>query len=88
MDLKDFFWNIRGVANDRSLNMLRNILFEHKPHYIFLVEPMTVFSDKHALFFQNLNYFVYASSNNSNSIPRFWCLVRNDLVFYVINSTA
>jgi len=82
-----FFLGHPGVANDRSLNMLRNILFEHKPHFIFLAEPMTIFfSDKHALFFQILNYLLCVSSNNSNSVSRLWCLVRNDLVFNVINS--
>jgi len=77
---------MRGVTNDRSLNMLRNILFEYKPHFSFLVEPMTVFSYQCALFFQTLNYFLCALTNNSNFVPKLCCLVRNDLAFHVINS--
>jgi len=49
---------------------------------------MTVFFVIMFYFFHNLNYLLYASSNNSNSISRLGYLVRNDLVFNVINFTA
>jgi len=47
-----------GVAKNRSLNMLRNIVFEHKPHFIFFVKLVTVFFYKHVLFFEHKPHFI------------------------------
>jgi len=51
MSFRGLFWNLRGLANDKTINMLQNLIVEHQPNFLFLAEPMTSFSSYHATFF-------------------------------------
>jgi len=56
MDLRGLSWNVRGIASDKSLNMLQQFILEHKLHFLFIADPMISFFEAHALLFQNLNF--------------------------------
>jgi len=38
------------MGNDKTLNILRNVIIEHQPNFLFLAESMTSFSSYNAIF--------------------------------------
>jgi len=86
MEIRGFLYNKRGIDNNNSLNMLRNIILEQKPYFIFIAEPMTAFSPSHALFFDNLNFNLCIVTDNNQKTSKMWCLGRSDISVHVMHS--
>ena len=45
MKVSSFFWNVRGLTNHKTMEMLFNLLKLHKHLLVFLDEPMMSYTD-------------------------------------------
>jgi len=55
MKVSCFFWNVRGLANQKIVEMLFNLLKQHKPLLVFVVEPMMPYIDVLVALFKTSN---------------------------------
>lgn len=69
------------------MNMLGNLVRNHKPRIIFLAEPMTDFSNAHTRFFQSFDLTLIAFSSNSAKVAKLWCLGDANLNITVLHSS-
>jgi len=68
MKLFYFFWNVRGLGNHKSVEMLLSLLKPHKPHLVFLAEPMVPYIDALKFLFKSVNMHLVATSPIVNNV--------------------
>lgn len=72
--MKSLFWNIRGIVNHPSRLALKQLLRNHKPHFIFISEPNISFDKFHINWFHKLGFKFFATNNST--LPFLWCFCK------------
>jgi len=86
MKVSSFFWNVRGLRNHKSAEMLISLLKLHKPLLVFLVEPMMSYTNAFNVIFKFVNMHLVATSPIVNKVVKLWCLsVPNIVQNFLIN---
>ena len=80
MKVSSFFWNVRGLGNHKTVEMLISLLKLRKPLLIFLVEPMMLYTDVFDVLFKYVNMHLVAMSLIVNKTAKLWCLSVPNLV--------
>jgi len=80
MNVSSFLWNIRGLGNHKTVEMLISLLKLHKPLLVFLVEPMVSYIDVFEVLFKSVNMHLVATSPIVNKVAKLWCLSVPNLV--------
>ena len=80
MKVSLFFWNVRGLGNHKTVEMLISLLKLRKPLLIFLVEPMMLYTDVFDVLFKYVNMHLVATSPIVNKTAKLWCLSILNLV--------
>ncbi|XP_058754283.1 uncharacterized protein LOC131627441 [Vicia villosa] len=75
--MKSLYWNIRGIANPPSRLVLKRLLKNHKPDFLFIAEPKTVFDKLPSNWFLKLGFKLFAS--NKTCLPSLWCFCLSDI---------
>lgn len=70
--MKVLFWNIRGIGNDVSQNMLRLHCQSVRPDWLCLAEPKVPFSSILPSFWRSLNLQFVSSNSRSSGTPNLW----------------
>ena len=68
MKVSSFFWNVRGLGNHKTVEMLISLLKLHKTLLIFLAELMMLYTDASDVLFKSINMHLVATSPIVNSI--------------------
>jgi len=66
--------NARGLANQQTVEMLFNLLKQHNPLLVFIVEPMMPYTNALEVLFKNFNLHLVANSPIINKVVKLWCL--------------
>ena len=82
-----FFWNIRGIANNPSREILFNFFKQFSPDVICLAEPMMNFDDFSQNFLISINMKML-TFNLRNGISKIWIWVRKDIQTPLIFSNS
>ena len=80
MKVSSFFWNVRGLGNHKTVEMLISLLKLHKPLLVFLAEPMVPYTDSVEVIFKSVNMHLVATSPIVNKVAKLWCLSVLNLV--------
>jgi len=80
MKVSSFFWNVRGLGNHKTVEMLLSLLKLHKPLLVFLVKPMMSYIDSFEVLFKSFNMHLVATSPIVNKSAKLWCLLVSNLV--------
>ena len=80
MKVSSFFWNVRGLGNHKTMEMLISLLKLHKPLLVFLAEPMMSYTNAFDVLFKFVNMHLVATSPIVNKVAKIWCLSVPDLV--------
>jgi len=80
MKVSYFFWNVRGLANQKTVEMLFNLLKQHKPLLVFIVGPMMSDIDALDSLFKKFNLHLVPNSPIINKVAKIWCLSISNLV--------
>jgi len=70
MKVSSFFWNVRGLENHKTVEMLISLLKLHKPLLVFLVEPMMSYTDTFDVLFKYVNMHLVATSPIVNKVSK------------------
>jgi len=65
-----FFFNVRGLTNQKIVEMLFNLLKLHKPLLVFLDEPMMSYTDVLDVLFKYVNLHLVVSRPVLGHRPR------------------
>ncbi|KAK8464057.1 hypothetical protein PHAVU_011G112733 [Phaseolus vulgaris] len=87
MKVSSFFWNVRGLRNHKTVEMLISLLKLHKPLLFFLAQPMVVYNDAFEVLFKSVNMHLAATSPITNKASKLWCLSIPNLVFMELTHT-
>jgi len=87
VEVKFRFWNIRGLANQKSANMLTRLIKQQHPQIVFIVEPMLAFSSSIEAFLKGLNPSLIAKTNGNQKHARLWCLAPPNTIIMVFIHT-
>ena len=85
--MKIFYWNIRGLANNPSKNILKRLIISNKPDIILLAEPWLSFDKFPPNWFHRLGYKMFAFNTKQNNIPTLWCICSLSMDPSVIDSS-
>jgi len=75
MKVSSFFWNVRGLGNHKTMEMLISLLKLHKSLMVFLTEPMMSYTDSFNILFKFVNMHLVATSPIVNKTAKLWCLL-------------
>jgi len=62
MKVSSFFWNVRGLRNYKTVEMLISLLKLNKSLLVFLVEPMMLYIDTFDVLFKYVNMHLVITS--------------------------
>ncbi|KAL8489832.1 hypothetical protein ACS0TY_025640 [Phlomoides rotata] len=79
--MKILIWNIRGVGNDISRNLLKSHCSQHRPDWLILLEPKISSINISCNFLRSLNFVFFAENQRVNKLPNIW-------LFCSINTAA
>lgn len=75
------FWNIRGLGNDPSRNMLAEIQRVYKPDIVAIAEPKILRSNLRARFWRKLNLtFLDENAREGGLRPNLWIVYNSNLL--------
>jgi len=85
MKISSFFWNVRGLGNHKTVEMLISLLKLHKTLLVFLAKHMVSYTNAFEVLFKSVNMHLVATCPIVNKVAKLWCLsvpnlVRNFLV--------
>jgi len=78
--MSSFFWNVRGLGNHKTVEMLISLLKLHKHLLVFLAEPMMLYTDAFDVLFKYVNMHLVAMSPIFNEVAKLQCLSVPNLV--------
>ncbi|KAL8456290.1 hypothetical protein ACS0TY_034487 [Phlomoides rotata] len=86
--MKVLLWNIRGVGNDISRNLLKSHCSQHKSDWLVILEPKVSSVDICRKYLRSLN-FVFFAEKRLNKLPNIWlfCTIHMAVVATVIGSS-
>jgi len=73
MKVSSIFWNVRGLGNHKTLEMLISLLKLHKLLLVFLAEFMMSYTDAFDVLFKSINMHLVATSPIDNKAAKLWC---------------
>ncbi|KAL8462693.1 hypothetical protein ACS0TY_033640 [Phlomoides rotata] len=87
--MKILIWNIRGVGNDISRNLLKSHCSQHRPDWLVILEPKISSADICWNYLRSLNFVFFAENQRLNKLPNIWlfCTINTTAVATVIGST-
>lgn len=85
--MKFLYWNARGIANDDTRRVFRNLIRLHKPTVVCLSEPFIQFSAIPQAFWRSLGVFPFATNSRGAQDPNLWFLCHEDLKPQLLSST-
>jgi len=89
MKVSSFFWNVRGLGNHKTVEMLISLLKLHKSLFVFLVKPMISYNDAFDVLFKSVNMHLMTTSLVVNKAAKLWCFsVPNLVQFFFISVTC
>jgi len=80
MKVSSFFWNVRGLENHKTVEMLISLLKLHKPLLVFLAGPMVSYIDAFEILLKSFNIHLVATSPIVNKVAKLWCLLVPNLI--------
>ena len=80
MKVSSFFWNVRGLGNHKTVEMLISLLKLHNLLLVFLVEPMMLYINAFDVIFKFINMHLVGMSSIVNKAAKLWCLSVHNLV--------
>ncbi|KAF9606065.1 hypothetical protein IFM89_023088 [Coptis chinensis] len=73
--MRCIFWNIRGIANDKTQNRLSKLINKWDPDIVGIAEPMINPGDISRAYLQSLGMSAsFYSNDRQNSVPNIWLL--------------
>ncbi|KAF9603379.1 hypothetical protein IFM89_035624 [Coptis chinensis] len=73
--MRCIFWNIRGIANDKTQNRLSKLINKWDPDIVGIAEPMINPRDISSAYLQSLGMSAsFYSNDRQNSAPNIWLL--------------
>ncbi|KAF9623721.1 hypothetical protein IFM89_004274 [Coptis chinensis] len=80
--MRCIFWNIRGIANDKSQNRLSKLINKWDPDIVGIAEPMISPDDFSKAYLQSLGMSSCFFSNNSpNRVPNIWLFSEDNSIY-------
>ncbi|KAL8473793.1 hypothetical protein ACS0TY_030593 [Phlomoides rotata] len=76
--MKALFWNIRGVGNDNSRNLLRSHCADHQPDWLAIIEPEVTSDSINHSFLTSLNLVLFAENQHFDHRLNIWVLCSPD----------
>lgn len=73
------FWNIRGIGNSPSQNMLRKHCITSHPQWLAIAEPKVPFDSIHSSYWNSLGYRLAGFHTSSGFLPNIWVLEHSSL---------
>jgi len=80
MNVFSFFWNVRGMGNHKTAEMLISLLKLHKPLLVFLAEPMMSYTNAFDVLFKSINMHLVVRSPIVNKATKLCSLSVPNLV--------
>lgn len=77
--MKILFWNARGLANQPTRLVLKNLCESHKPDFVLISEPWMLLQDFPLSFWNHLNLKPFAVNDRITLPPNLWCLCQSHL---------
>lgn len=73
--MKILFWNARGLANQPTRLVLKNLCESHKPDFVLISEPWMLLQDFPLSFWNHLNLKPFAVNDRITLPPTFGAFV-------------
>lgn len=86
--MKVLFWNARGLRNEDTRLILKNLCKNQHPDLVLLSEPMIDFDQVHRSYWFSLGFKPFLFNLISPALPNIWCLCSNRTNPVIISASA
>lgn len=86
--MRVLFWNARGIDNQDTRLVLKNMTLGNKPDLVLIAEPRIDLCNFPESFWSKLKLKVFAVNNRNSFAPNLWCICASSISPGVIVSSS
>ncbi|XP_062028531.1 uncharacterized protein LOC133744441 [Rosa rugosa] len=81
--MKVLYWNLRGIANDPTQDVLKKFVRDHNPDVLCISEPFVSLDSLPLNFWSSLNLVIVGTNDRGSALPNLWVLCKPSLLHAV-----
>lgn len=78
--MKFIYWNLRGIANDPTQNILKRYVQVHNPEVLCISEPFVSLDSVHSSFWHSMNLVSVCTNDKGLALPNLWIFCKDALL--------
>lgn len=78
--MKFIYWNLRGIANDPTQNILKRYVQVHNPEVLCISEPFVSLDYVHSSFWRSMNFVSVCTNDRGLALPNLWIFCKDVLL--------